>query len=194
LPRAKREWWYAAMPGATWSEGRDPIDGRVIACLRAEGYSIAGERSAVRAPDPSRGAVLIFDVDTAAVERAAALERRCSVRLVGLTREGRPGDQPREPGSADLSAVLVLRALTPSRLLTCLRAVSEGSGSLPAELSHREFDVLRLLADGDSTRDIAKRLSYSERTVKNIVHDVLVKLNCRTRAHAVALAARRGVI
>jgi DNA-binding CsgD family transcriptional regulator len=181
------------MPGSTWSEGRDPIDGRVIACLRAEGYSIAGESSAMRAPGPSRGAMLIFDVDTAAVDRAAALGRRCSVRLVGLTREA-PRDQSRAPGGAGLSAVLVLRALTPLRLLSCLRAVSEGSGSLPAELTHREFDVLRLLADGDSTRDIANRLSYSERTVKNIVHDLLAKLNCRTRAHAVALAARRGVI
>lgn len=181
------------MPGSIWSDGRDTIDGRVIACLRAEGYSIVGESSAMRAPDPSRGAVLIFDVDTAAVGRAAALGRRCSVRLVGLTREA-PGDQSREPGGAGLSAVLVLRALTPLRLLSCLRAVSEGSGSMPAELTHREFDVLRLLADGDSTRDIAEQLSYSERTVKNIVHDLLVKLNCRTRAHAVALAARRGVI
>ena len=51
-----------------------------------------------------------------------------------------------------------------------------------------------MLADGESTRGIAQRLSYSERTVKNIVHDLLAKLNCKTRAHAVALAARQGVI
>ena len=51
-----------------------------------------------------------------------------------------------------------------------------------------------MLADGESTRGIAERLSYSERTVKNIVRDLLVKLNCKTRAHAVALAVRQGVI
>jgi DNA-binding CsgD family transcriptional regulator len=51
-----------------------------------------------------------------------------------------------------------------------------------------------MLADGEGTREIAVRLNYSERTVKNIVHDLLIKLNCKTRAHAVALAARRGVI
>ena len=62
------------------------------------------------------------------------------------------------------------------------------------QLSQREHQVLRLLADGESTRGIAQRLNYSERTVKNIVHDLLVKLDCRTRAHAVALAATRGVI
>lgn len=61
-------------------------------------------------------------------------------------------------------------------------------------LTDREFDVLRLLADGSTTREIAEDLSYSERTIKNIVHSVLQKLNCRTRAHAVALAARHGVV
>jgi DNA-binding CsgD family transcriptional regulator len=62
------------------------------------------------------------------------------------------------------------------------------------QLSEREYDVLRMLADGESTRGIAQRLSYSERTVKTIVRDLLVKMNCKTRAHAVALAARQGVI
>ena len=51
-----------------------------------------------------------------------------------------------------------------------------------------------LIAEGESTRGIAERLSYSERTVKNIVHDLLVTLKCKTRAHAVALAAREGMI
>ena len=54
--------------------------------------------------------------------------------------------------------------------------------------------MLRLLAEGASTRDIAERMNYSERTVKNIVHGLLVKLRGRTRAQAVAVAARRGVI
>jgi DNA-binding NarL/FixJ family response regulator len=61
-------------------------------------------------------------------------------------------------------------------------------------LAGREVSVLRLLAEGESTREIAENLSYSERTVKNIVHDLLMKLDCRTRAHAVALATRQGVI
>jgi DNA-binding NarL/FixJ family response regulator len=62
------------------------------------------------------------------------------------------------------------------------------------ELTSRELAVLRMLADGEVTRGIAEQLNYSERTVKNIVRDVLVKLECRTRAHAVALATRRGLI
>jgi DNA-binding NarL/FixJ family response regulator len=54
--------------------------------------------------------------------------------------------------------------------------------------------VLRLLAEGHDTRRIAMDLRYSERTVKNVVHDVLTKLNCRTRAQAVGVATRTGVI
>jgi DNA-binding NarL/FixJ family response regulator len=53
---------------------------------------------------------------------------------------------------------------------------------------------LRLLAEGSDTRGVAEDLCISERTVKNVVHDVLTKLNCRTRAQAVALATREGVI
>jgi DNA-binding NarL/FixJ family response regulator len=63
-----------------------------------------------------------------------------------------------------------------------------------SQLTSRELAVLRMLADGEVTRGIAQQLNYSERTVKNIVRDALIKLNCRTRAHAVALATRRGLI
>jgi DNA-binding CsgD family transcriptional regulator len=54
--------------------------------------------------------------------------------------------------------------------------------------------VLARLSQGDDTQCIAIDLCYSERTVKNIVHDVLMKLNCRNRAHAVATATRQGII
>jgi DNA-binding NarL/FixJ family response regulator len=158
------------------------------------------------------GSVLVFDIDAAGLEQAAAGPGRCDVRLMGVDRRAAP-DQP-SALRGGISAVLVLRALTPARLVSCVRAVNDANGPVPPELlcqmltgagvqvrdgplgqlTHREFAVLRLLADGDSTRDIAERLSYSERTVKNIVHDLLAKLNCRTRAQAVAFAVRHGAI
>jgi DNA-binding NarL/FixJ family response regulator len=166
--------------------------------------------SRLRLPESS---VWLFDVDAAGVDIAAAPARRCKVKLLGVTHDAAAGES-RDSSRASVSAVLVLRALSPSRLLSCVRAVTEGDGSMPPELlcqmlpepggdgaavpreqlTDREFAVLRLLAEGDSTRDIARRLNYSERTVKNIVHDLLAKLNCRTRAQAVALATRRGLI
>ena len=77
-----------------------------------------------------------------------------------------------------------------SRLLSRPRAGMRGAG----DLTDRELGVLRLLSKGESTRQIAEDLCYSEKTVKNIVHDVLVRMNCRNRAQAVALATRRGLI
>ena len=58
----------------------------------------------------------------------------------------------------------------------------------------RSIDVLRLVADGLDTGEIAQRLSYSERTIKNVIHDVTSRLHLRNRSHAVAFAMRTGVI
>ncbi|GHJ40797.1 helix-turn-helix transcriptional regulator [Streptomyces sp. TS71-3] len=58
----------------------------------------------------------------------------------------------------------------------------------------RELRVLELVAHGLSTKEIADRLSYSERTVKGNLHDVMTRLNLRNRAHAVAYAIREGYI
>ncbi|MFJ8582921.1 LuxR C-terminal-related transcriptional regulator [Micromonospora sp. NPDC093277] len=62
------------------------------------------------------------------------------------------------------------------------------------EFSAREVRVLELLADGIDTAGVAARLNYSERTVKNIVHAVVRRLDLRNRTHAVAYALRTGAI
>lgn len=61
-------------------------------------------------------------------------------------------------------------------------------------LTAREIDVLRLMADGMDTAEIASTLSYSERTVKNVFYGMTTRLNLRNRPHAVAYALRNGVI
>jgi DNA-binding NarL/FixJ family response regulator len=61
-------------------------------------------------------------------------------------------------------------------------------------LSEREQRVLALIADGHPTREVAQQLCYSERTVKNVLHDVVTKLNARSRSQAVAHAVRDGLI
>jgi DNA-binding NarL/FixJ family response regulator len=67
-------------------------------------------------------------------------------------------------------------------------------GLTSAGLETREVDVLRLLAEGLGTPEIATRLAYSERTVKNIIHGVLMRLQLRNRTQAVAYAMRNGVL
>jgi DNA-binding NarL/FixJ family response regulator len=67
-------------------------------------------------------------------------------------------------------------------------------GLTPSGLAPRELDVLRLVAEGLDTGEIARKLSYSERTVKNILYGVLNRLGLRNRSQAVASAIRAGVI
>ena len=54
--------------------------------------------------------------------------------------------------------------------------------------------MLRLLADGKDTAEVGQELFYSERTVKNIVHDITSRLELRNRTHAVAYAIKQGLI
>ncbi|AGM05628.1 LuxR family transcriptional regulator [Amycolatopsis keratiniphila] len=68
------------------------------------------------------------------------------------------------------------------------------NGPADAALSSREIEVLRLMADGFDTQEIAAELAYSERTVKNVIYAVTDRLRLRNRSHAVAYAIREGVI
>lgn len=61
-------------------------------------------------------------------------------------------------------------------------------------LSEREIEVLKLVAEGFDTTEVAGQLCYSERTVKNVLHDVTTRLRLRNRTHAVAYAMRHGLI
>ncbi|HEY8301802.1 MAG TPA: LuxR C-terminal-related transcriptional regulator [Jatrophihabitans sp.] len=64
----------------------------------------------------------------------------------------------------------------------------------PHTLRPRERDVLLLVADGHSTREVARRLCYSERTIKNILQDLTTRFGLRNRTQAVAWALRNGWI
>lgn len=109
---------------------------------------------------------------------------------------------------------------TARRLHAAIRDAHAGKGSLPGDLlgrlmqqvtqiqdrvlgprgmhlnglCDREIDVLRLVAAGHTTAEIASELSYSERTIKNVIQDVTTRLNLRNRSHAVAYAMRQGLI
>jgi DNA-binding NarL/FixJ family response regulator len=61
-------------------------------------------------------------------------------------------------------------------------------------LSSRDLTVLRLLGEGCDTREIARHMSYSERTVKNVIQDLTRRFGLRNRSHAVAFALRNGLI
>ncbi|MDQ3735081.1 MAG: response regulator transcription factor [Actinomycetota bacterium] len=201
-------------PASVWVGDSHPIFRRgLTACLKAEGFRVAGD-SAGLSPEPQlRGVdLLLFAADATSLQTAARLGRTNGVALVALL-DAATDTAVEAALEAGVHSLLVRAELTPTALTATLRMVASGNASLPANLlgrlldraangsrhgstglTLRELDVLRLLADGEDTREIAGLLCYSERTVKNVVHDVLVKMNCKNRAHAVALATRHGVI
>ncbi len=65
---------------------------------------------------------------------------------------------------------------------------------LEQEPTLRELEVLQLVSEGLANREIGTRLFLSEETVKSHVRHLLAKLNARSRAHAVAVGLRRGLI
>jgi DNA-binding NarL/FixJ family response regulator len=121
---------------------------------------------------------------------------------------------------AGVSGLLRRSEVTVGRLIDVIEKVAVGEAAVPPDmlarlldqvgrlqrqvlaprglrfsgLSEREIEVLRLLADGLDTSEIARRLSYSERTIKAVLHDVTARFQLRSRAHAVAYAVREGLI
>lgn len=95
-------------------------------------------------------------------------------------------------GDGDLPADLLGRLI--NQVGTLQRSVAGRTGAPLSGLVPREIDVLRLVAEGMDTGEIASKLSYSERTVKNVMHGLTTRLHLRNRAHAVAYALREGYI
>ncbi len=65
---------------------------------------------------------------------------------------------------------------------------------LEQEPTQREVQVLQLISEGLVNREIGKALFLSEETVKSHVRHLLAKLQARSRAHAVAIGFRRGIL
>ncbi len=101
-----------------------------------------------------------------------------------------------------VTAVARGEAVVPSDLLGQLigqaregRTSRSGPPALSVvRLSERERAVLQRLADGADTREIARALSYSERTVKTVIQDLTRRFGLRNRPHVVAYALRHGLI
>lgn len=164
--------------------------------------------------------VLVADaVDENTVRTIRDLRREDTVRVV-LVVGGIDGVAVLSAVEAGVSAIVRRAEATTERLSGAIRAAATGDGDLPPDLlgrllqqvgdsqrrvaaphgltfgglTQRELTVLRLIADGYSTSEIAQRMSYSERTIKNSIHDLVSRFQLRNRSHAVAFAVRQGLI
>jgi two-component system, NarL family, nitrate/nitrite response regulator NarL len=123
--------------------------------------------------------------------------------VVALAEAGAAGYVAREGSTEDLVAVIecVSRGeilCSPEIAGTLFRrvaALSRERGLTPIEerLTARELDVLSLIEEGLSNKEIAKALSIELPTVKNHVHSILEKLNVHRRTEAAARAHRYGL-
>jgi len=109
------------------------------------------------------------------------------------------------------AAGYLLKDVQPDELVRAIRQVHQGESALHpkvaarlvqhtaqpagfADFTPRERDVLRLLAEGFANKEIAGRLSLSEKTVKTHVSNILQKLGVADRTQAALLAVRRGLV
>ncbi len=160
----------------------DEVDGRSVRTIRAL------QRGGV-----SRVVMIVSRIDDvsllSAVESGAnAILRRCDAvpeRVIGAVLAAAAGDGSVPP---DLLGRLLDQMRQVQRDLLGPRGLSLSG------FSDREVEVLRLLAEGNDTAEIAHELSYSERTVKNVIHDVTSRHRLRNRSHAVAFAVRQGLV
>jgi two-component system, NarL family, response regulator len=101
----------------------------------------------------------------------------------------------------------LLKDAKPHELLNAIRTIHSGQKYVPPEvgaklvqrmnnpeLSERELDVLRLMAQGMNNLDIAAALNIGESTVKSHVNRILSKLGVNDRTQAVIVAIKRGIV
>ncbi|MFE4331851.1 MULTISPECIES: response regulator transcription factor [unclassified Streptomyces] len=163
--------------------------------------------------------VVVDAVDEEVLTMLRHIQRTSTSRAVLVTTDI---DEQKLVSAAECGVAGVVRRseATPEHLVQVIRTVARGEGHLPSDLlgrlleevgrlqgqvlgprglhftglAAREVDVLRLVAEGYDTADIATKLAYSERTIKNVLHSVMTRLQLRNRSHAVAYAMRQGLI
>ncbi|MEP6981526.1 MAG: LuxR C-terminal-related transcriptional regulator [Nakamurella sp.] len=170
--------------------------------------------------DEAAVTVVVADTVTDEVIRVLRALQRGSIPRTVLVARVVDDTTMADAAAAGVGGLMRREGLTPDALVRVLLRVAAGEGEVPADLlgrllgqvgrlqrqvleprglsfarlSDRETQVLKLVANGHDTAEIAGELAYSQRTVKNILHDVTTRLQLRNRSHAVAYALREGLI
>jgi DNA-binding NarL/FixJ family response regulator len=198
-------------------QSEDPVvRSGVVSLLRHQ-----PELNLLHGEDPADAAVLVMCADVLDDAALAALRKHWrtkavqTVLVVGRIREADLLDAL----ECGVRAIVRRHEASPERVVHAIQMAERGSGDLPpdllggllgniglsrragasgeaplAGLSAREVDVVRLVGEGLETRDIAAKLSYSERTVKNVLQGIMLRLGLHNRPHVVAYAAREGYL
>jgi DNA-binding NarL/FixJ family response regulator len=172
--------------------------------------------------EEERAAVALVVVDRLDEETVRLLRRlqRSSTARVGLMVGHVEQNVLHTTVECGVAAVIRRSDVSQDRLVAMITALARGEGVLPGDLlgrlleqvgrlqrkvldprgltlstlTAREADMLRLVAEGMDTAEIAMKTSYSERTVKNVLHEVITRFSLRNRAHAVGYVMQHGLI
>jgi len=187
------------------------------------GFTIVGMaqngEEAVAAYEVGRPDVVLMDIRMPAIDGIAAakriIARDANARILMLTtfaedslifdalRAGARGYLLKDASASELAAAVRdvhagNGALGPGIAMTVIRNLRESTAQPQLEptsdYSRRELEVLRLLAEGFSNKEIAERLFLAEGTVKNRVSDILLKINARDRTQAALRARELGLL
>jgi DNA-binding NarL/FixJ family response regulator len=180
-------------------------DIRMPPSLTDEGLQIAAR---LRKSHPQVGVVLLSQFDApvyaralleeGSAGRAYLLKERVSdpEQLVGAILEVARGGSVIDPKVVE-TLVAALGQLVPDRE-DATAAVEDrsaaGGVAMPEPLTERELEVLRLIAEGDSNQDIARKLVVSLATVKTHVNHIFGKLDAESRVQVVARARANGLL
>src|SRR5579875_1081828 len=126
-------------------------------------------------------------------------------RIIMLTTSDSDGDIQRAMRSG--AAAYILKSMPKEEILGVMRSVHQRGRFMPLkiaaliaehmgeeQLTCRELDVLRLIRDGQRNKQIARQLFIAETTVNFHIKNLVDKLQANDRAHAVAIAIRRGLL
>lgn len=203
---------------SVWTEAADPVTSFGVSAQLSQSTELAlVTRDAIT---PETVVVLAVDeINDHIAHRARELGHAGCSRFILVTTV-LDDDQLRAAVEIGICAVIERRHATPTRLEQLVIKATRGESELPttlltrlfrqvsdrghdiasartlpfAGLTTRESQVLRLVADGLDTDEIAAKLAYSSRTVKNVLHAVTTRFCLRNRSHAVAYAMREGLI
>jgi DNA-binding NarL/FixJ family response regulator len=168
----------------------------------------AGELAVLR-PD-----VIVLDIDGLTMPIEAAIDACESAspqsRVCVLSAQHRTRVMQRALSAK--AAAYIVKDTSPATMIEIVHSIARGDyyadprlagamlrrrstrSSEASELSGREFEIVRLIADGLSNREIGNRLSLSEKTVKNHVSHILAKLKVNARSGVAVYAVRNGIV
>jgi DNA-binding NarL/FixJ family response regulator len=128
-----------------------------------------------------------------------------SARIIVLTTYS--GDALAQRALKAGAQAYVLKSLVRTEILNTIRVVYAGERRVQADvaaeianhtadasLTHREIQVLQLVASGCANKTISATLAINEETTKTHIKNILAKLGAKDRTHAVSLGLKRGII